>query len=526
MRVLPLVLALCAGTLIAGPQNTRVGEGSGISDADLAAASGDRVVRIGLLQAGGRTRVATLPLEQYLAGVLAGEGEPKAAEAAQQTLAITARTYVLANLGRHGRDGYDLCDSTHCQVLRPSTAASRQAAFSTANRILVFNGIPAPVFYSASCGGRTEMPSEVWPDAVDYPYERSIDDDACREDAGWEAELDLGKIGQALNAAGFRGRRLRGITIASRNASGRVRRLRLDGLSPGEIGGNDFRLAVGPTVVRSTAFELRRTRTGVRFTGRGYGHGVGLCVIGAGHRAARGASAEDILGFYFPGIRVESIDDVPALSSALRAPGTVIGVPADPGLASAGPNAAAVVRVEASVGTSRSGIAVTLPDSEAAARLSLEEVTRRARDEFAKVLGVRPPGEVRLRVYESVDRFRAETGRPWWANALTTGATIEVPPLAILRQRGVLERTIREEVGRVLLDPPLARRPLWVRVGLARHLAQPSSEPPVRGPRRRCPEDVDLTMAVSAAAQREAEALAEACVTRALASGKKWREIK
>jgi peptidoglycan hydrolase-like amidase len=51
--------------------------------------------------------------------VLAAEGDPRAAEAAQQALADRIRTYTLKNVDRHARDGYDLCDSTHCQVLRP-----------------------------------------------------------------------------------------------------------------------------------------------------------------------------------------------------------------------------------------------------------------------------------------------------------------------------------------------------------------------------------------------------------------------
>ncbi len=532
IRLLPVVVALFACSVTAGSRNTAIGaaQGGGPSDADLVDASGDRVVRIGLLQGGGRARVVTLPLEPYIAGVLAGEGEPKAGPAAQQTLAITARTYVLANLDRHGRDGYDLCDSTHCQVLRQTTAASRLAAFSTVGRILVFNGVPAPVYYSASCGGRTELPSEVWPDAVDYPYERSLEDDACRDDPGWENELELSTIERALKAAGFRGRRLRDVKVASRNGSGRVRRLRLDGLSPGEIAGNEFRLAVGPTIVRSTAFELRKTRTGIRFTGRGYGHGVGLCVIGAGHRAARGESADDILGFYFPGIRVQPVEDVPALASALRrgAPPVRLAAPAVRSPVADPRATAAPVTADAPATTSRAGITVTVPGTEAAVRPELEEIARRGREQIAKALGIAPPAEVRLRVYDSVDRFRAETGRPWWVNAVTTGAVIELPPTAILRQRGVLERTVREEIGRVLLDPLLHRRPLWVRVGLARHLAEPDAEAPApgRAARLRCPADAELAMAVSAAAQREAEARAETCVALALARGKSWRDIK
>src|SRR6185312_10376273 len=85
-----------------------------IAESDLATASAGRTIRIGAVADG---HVTVLPLEVYVARVLAAEGDPKAADAAQQALAIAIRTYTLKNTGRHARDGFDLCDSTHCQVL-------------------------------------------------------------------------------------------------------------------------------------------------------------------------------------------------------------------------------------------------------------------------------------------------------------------------------------------------------------------------------------------------------------------------
>jgi SpoIID/LytB domain protein len=87
-----------------------------------------------------------------------------------------------------------------------------------------------------------------------------------------------------------------------------VARLRLPGLRPDAIAGDPFRMAVGPRQLRSTAFSLTRTGNSVRFTGVGYGHGVGMCVIGAGRRARRGESLEAILGQYFPGLALMSLN--------------------------------------------------------------------------------------------------------------------------------------------------------------------------------------------------------------------------
>ena len=281
-----------------------------ITDSELIAASAGRVVRVGP-PSGSTGRITSVPLEVYVARVLAGEGEPNAADAARQALAVAIRTYALANAARHGRDGFDVCDSTHCQVLRASTAATRRAALATAGRILLYNNRPAQLFYSASCGGYSESADQVWPGA-EYPYLRVAADDVHRDDPPWTLTLTLDEIGRALTRAGFAGR-LRGIRIEERNASGRASRLELAGLSPRSIAGDQLRAAVGYVTLRSTAFAIETSGNVVRFTGRGFGHGVGMCVIGAGRRAARGESMEAILAQYYPGL------ELTALTAALRA---------------------------------------------------------------------------------------------------------------------------------------------------------------------------------------------------------------
>ena len=106
-------------------------------------------------------------METYVARVLAGEALRDSQPAALEALAIAIRTFALANRGRHRADGFDLCDQTHCQVLRAAVAATERAARATAGRLLLRDGAPASVYYSASCGGRTQVPSDVWPGAED-----------------------------------------------------------------------------------------------------------------------------------------------------------------------------------------------------------------------------------------------------------------------------------------------------------------------------------------------------------------------
>jgi stage II sporulation protein D len=274
------------------------------SDAALARASVGRVVTVGSPAAPGR--VQAMPLEVYVARVLTGEAEPRAADAARQALAIAIRTYAVANAGRHRASGFDLCDTTHCQVPRAPGSDSRRAALVTAGQVLTYNGTLADVYYSASCGGRTEQGSAVWPNAG-HPYLQSIDDDVHGGDAPWTLRLTLEEARQILLRAGYQGDRLRAVRIDGRTPSGRVAQLALSGMRPDGISGDAFRMAAGPADMRSTAFTLTTEGGVLHFTGRGYGHGVGLCVIGAGRRARRGESASAILRRYYPGLTVTAL---------------------------------------------------------------------------------------------------------------------------------------------------------------------------------------------------------------------------
>ena len=279
------------------------------TDASLETASNGRLVRIGALSGDGT--VTMVPLELYVARVLVGEAEPNAADASLQALAIAARTFTMANIGRHSREGFDLCDTTHCQVWRPApTAASRRAAIATAGQVLLYNGAPAEVFYSASCGGHTENAGDVWARGALFPYLQGVPDDVHDNDPSWRLERSLDEIREALTRSGARGGRLEGVRVEARSAGGRVMRVGLPGLTPDSMTGDQFRGALGFTELRSTAFTLERTGDRLRFEGRGYGHGVGMCVVGAGRRAQRGETAEQILAHYFPLLTVRRFDDL------------------------------------------------------------------------------------------------------------------------------------------------------------------------------------------------------------------------
>jgi stage II sporulation protein D len=485
---------------------------SGGAGMDAAALAADRLaerssadgatLRVGLTRADGGYAVRSMPLEEYVAGVVAGEAAPNSTHAALEALAITTRTYAIANRGRHAADGFDLCDLTHCQVLRKPTTATTSAAKATAGRILFYKGMPASVYYSASCGGHTERPSQVWPGADDPPFLPSRVDDAGGHEAPWTADLAAADLARALRAAGFTGSVLRDLTIVARNDSGRVVRLRLGGFAPSEISGPDFRTIVGRAIgwqyIKSTAFDLNRTGAGFHFVGHGSGHGVGLCVQESARLAALGQPVEAILARYFPGTTI----------STLKAPSP--------------PPAAAVT--------------LSLPEGDQDERPILQDLAVRARDALAKQLGVPAPASLSLRFHPTVESYQRTTGKPWFTTAASTGTAIDLIPLAVLRQRGILERTVRHELVHVLTNQALADRPLWVREGAAMYFAAAQQEREVviqTDPRSEnsniesmsCPTDRDLLKPVSAEALGRAYDRAAACFASQLRAGKAWRDI-
>lgn len=470
-------------------------------------------IRIGVLK-NGTYEVVMLPLETYVARVLAGEALPGSDPAAQEALAVAIRTYTLGNRGKHRAEGFDLCDQTHCQVMRTATPVTERAARATAGEVLLFKGVVASVYYSASCGGHTEKPSNVWPGSDDVPYLPSQPDDGCGGMPEWSTELALGDLQRALNAAGFRGT-LQNLRVAARNESERAQVLLLDGLTPDRISGQDLRAAVGRTIgwqyVRSTAFDLQRTDRGFRFRGHGFGHGVGMCVIGSTKLASAGESAHQILDRYFPGTNIGS-----------AAPRFTAVPPQAPRIGAAPPPRLSAPSVATTTAGS-SNLAISLPEGDEGEREVIAQLVTRERRVLAANLGVPTAARVSVRFYPTVDAYEAATNQPWFTLGTVVGTELHFVPLSVLRDADVLDRTVRHQLVHVLADAAFMKRPRWVSEGAALHFSAEGNGPGNRGS---CPLDDEFERPASPGALTDVYARARACFERQLSTGRRWQDVR
>jgi stage II sporulation protein D len=278
------------------------------------------VVRVELA----RARTASLPLEEYVEAAVLSEVAPAAEDTdallrMYEVQAIIARTYALANLGRHDAQGFDLCATTHCQLVEPSrrrtsrwAALASRAADRTRGVVLLFEGAPALTFFHADCGGHTSAVADVW-GGPPRPYLRALADSAPGSaHAHWEFAVGVEPLRQALNADPETavGRRLDAVVVQKRDSGGRALELALVGERRASVSGAHLRTLLSRTYgvrsIRSSRFDVSRRGGTVVFSGTGFGHGVGLCQAGALARARAGVPAETILSFYYPGTRLSS----------------------------------------------------------------------------------------------------------------------------------------------------------------------------------------------------------------------------
>jgi stage II sporulation protein D (peptidoglycan lytic transglycosylase) len=256
--------------------------------------------------------VNELRLEDYLVGVLRAETSERWPHETLRAQAIVARTYAAFHRASSGPRPYHLVASTTHQMYLghvPATSPIWDAVRDTAGQVLLWDGELFPAFYHSASGGYTEDPRIVF-GAPNMPALRAIRDEysMAAPYSYWNLDLRLPDLSEILRRNGLDVGSVTTIEVTERTPSLRVATLRIRGTrGTVQLRGNDFRRMVGYETVRSTLFAVALGAGVARFSGRGYGHGVGMSQWGAKGMAEQGYTAEKILEYYYPGTTLGSI---------------------------------------------------------------------------------------------------------------------------------------------------------------------------------------------------------------------------
>lgn len=327
------ILAAGAGTTVRGPLLARPAPGGQLRVGD-AAYRGEVLVSS---SSGGRlTAVNTVDIESYLLGVVPreiGKVGPELLEAAKAQ-AVAARTYAVANLGRRAALGFDVYASTQDQVYGGIAAEWEpvsRAVRETAGEILTYDGNPIEAFYHSTCAGRTAAIEEVWNERP-RPYLKSVVDvdprtgiayDSVSSRFRWTTTWSAPELSAILNrtladslpaGVGDLGEIL-DLRVVARTPSERVRALDITTSRAGvlTVGRDRIRwilLTPSGAPLNSSKFDVSLQRdsggrvTQVTARGGGWGHGIGMCQVGAMGRARTGQDYRTILQAYYAPARI------------------------------------------------------------------------------------------------------------------------------------------------------------------------------------------------------------------------------
>lgn len=251
----------------------------------------------------------SMPLETYLEGVVAAEMDPNWPLSALEAQAIVARTFTLKRMESGPIQGKGTDASTDPREFQAYNKERvndrvRKAVQNTRGQLITYRGKPIIAWFHASSGGKTASAVE----GLNFrkesaPYAAPVTDLPANTIKPWFHTFTASEILAAASAQGQKFDQLTSIRIGKKGPSGRAETLIINDK---EVSAPAFRLAVGDREMKSTFLdEVRMEGNSVVMKGRGDGHGVGMSQWGAWLLAQRGKSAQDIVHYYFKGIKLQ-----------------------------------------------------------------------------------------------------------------------------------------------------------------------------------------------------------------------------
>lgn len=265
--------------------------------------------------------IEELPLDTYLLGVVSAEMPANFEQEALNAQALVARTYTIYSIvhsgGKHGEA--DICDDSGCcqawiskedRMARWDEAQREDnwrkieiAVNTTAGKIITYNGEVIDAFFHSNSGGTTEAPVNVW-GGTNYPYLQSVE--TAGEDAYSQYSSEV-----VLTKEEFQNKILAKhsdftidysqtdcIQILEYTESGRIKTIKIGNLN---LSGVEVRTLLG---LRSADFEVSLDGDNIKFSVKGYGHGVGMSQTGADSMAKQGSNYEEIVKHFYTGVEI------------------------------------------------------------------------------------------------------------------------------------------------------------------------------------------------------------------------------
>jgi len=250
--------------------------------------------------------VNKIPLEKYLVGIVGSEISPTWPIESIKAQVVAARTYAMNKMEAPSASVpkrlYDVTSTVSSQVYHGShveDARSAAAVRETSGEVLMKDGKIFPAYYHSCCGGKTENAHNVWDGETGPPL---VEDSFCARSPAfrWRYSISERDFVKRLSDSGFSIARVQSVATTILSDSPRVQFLLVeDGSGLQMIDARDLRKIFGHTNIKSTWFEVRIVKGSLEFSGKGYGHGVGMCQWGVKGMADEGRGYRDILKFYY-----------------------------------------------------------------------------------------------------------------------------------------------------------------------------------------------------------------------------------
>ena len=267
--------------------------------------------------------VEQVKLDEYLCNVVSAEMPATFEQEALKAQAIVARTYTIYKILNKKHDNADICDdSTCCQawISKDDRLAKWEenqresnwqkicsAVNETSGKIITYENKPIDAFFHSNSGGITEVPVNVW-GGTGYPYLQSVETSGENTYTQYASEVTLSqeelinKLKEKYSDISIDFTNSEDIKILEFTESTRVKTVKFGNH---EISGVEARTLFG---LKSTNFEISRDGNNIKFSVKGYGHGVGMSQTGADSMAKNGSRAEEIIKHFYTGVEITEVN--------------------------------------------------------------------------------------------------------------------------------------------------------------------------------------------------------------------------